>query len=240
MLENRNGELCHHRACEIRQSELFSAELYCRRRADIGLINKLSIDELIEQKRLRINEDIAFKDLEGSRIVGLPEYLQTEKIIVDSNWTDIKGYVFASDYPTENPEELLERIIQAATNEDDLVLDFFGGSGTTVAVAEKLGRRWITCDIGKFSFYTMQKRLLTIQNSKSLTQPNKKYGKQARTFLTVNTGLYDIEKLNALTREKYTKFVLDLFEVEPKRKRINGVESFTPFTATTVLRFWTV
>jgi len=79
-----------------------------------------SVDELIEQKRLRINEGVAFKDLEGSRIVGLPEYLQTEKIIVDSNWTDIKGYVFASDYPTENPEELLERIIQAATNEDDL------------------------------------------------------------------------------------------------------------------------
>jgi adenine-specific DNA-methyltransferase len=183
-----------------------------------------SVDELIEQKRLRINEDIAFKDLEGNRIVGLPEYLQTEKIIVDSNWTDIKGYVFASDYPTENPEELLERIIRAATNEDDLVLDFFGGSGTTAAVAEKLGRKWITCDIGKFSFYTMQKRLLTIQTSKSLAQPNKKYGRQARTFLTVNTGLYDIEKLNSLTKEKYTKFVLDLFEVEPKRKQLKGVE----------------
>lgn len=82
----------------------------------------------------------------------------------------------------------------------------------------------LTCDIGKFSFYTMQKRLLTIENSKSLVQPNKKYGRQARTFLTVNTGLYDIEKLNALTREKYTKFVLDLFEVEPKKKKINGVE----------------
>lgn len=128
------------------------------------------------------------------------------------------------EYPTQKPEELLERIILSSSNENDLVLDFFGGSGTTAAVAEKLGRRWITCDIGKFSFYTMQKRLLTIQTSKSLVAPNKKYGKQAKTFLTVNTGLYDIEKLNSLTREKYTKFVLDLFEVEPKRKKINGVE----------------
>jgi site-specific DNA-methyltransferase (adenine-specific)/adenine-specific DNA-methyltransferase len=129
-----------------------------------------------------------------------------------------------NDYPTQKPEEVLERIILSSSNENDLILDFFGGSGTTAAVAEKLGRRWITCDIGKFSFYTMQKRLLKIQDSKSLSQVNKKYGKQARTFATVNTGLYDIEKLNALTKEKYTDFVLNLFEVTAKKKKINGVE----------------
>ncbi len=143
-------------------------------------------------------------------------------------WIDIQGISSNDnqllDYPTQKPERLLERIILATTNKGDLVLDFFGGSGTTAAVAEKLGRKWITCDIGKFSFYTMQKRLLTIQTSKSLAQPNKKYGRPARTFLTVNTGLYDIEKLNSLTREKYTDFVLNLFEVTPKKKIINGVE----------------
>lgn len=103
-------------------------------------------------------------------------------------------------------------------------MDFFGGSGTTAAVAEKLGRRWVVCDIGKLSFYTMQKRLLTIQDSKSLAAPKKKYGKRSRTFLTVNTGLYDLEKLNALNHEKYIEFVLRLFEVERKPVKINGVQ----------------
>lgn len=155
-----------------------------------------------------------------------PEYFveATDETAIDSNWTDIPGYSNSSGYPTENSEVLLERILKGTTEKEDLVLDFFGGSGTTAAVAEKLGRKWITCDIGKFSFYTMQKRLLTIQTSKSLAQPNKKYGRPARTFLTVNTGLYDIEKLNSLTREKYTDFVLNLFEVTPKKKIINGVE----------------
>lgn len=152
------------------------------------------------------------------------DYLGSDEVNVNNNWLDLRSYSSTTGYPTENSEDVLNRVIQLTTKDDELVLDFFGGSGTTAAVAEKLGRRWITCDIGKFSFYTMQKRLLTIQTSKSLDAPNKKYGKQAKTFLTVNTGLYDIEKLNSLTREKYTKFVLDLFEVEPKRKKINGVE----------------
>ncbi len=54
-------------------------------------------------------------------------------------------------YPTQKPEFLIERIIKASTNEADIVLDFFAGSGTTAAVAEKLGRRWIACDIGKLT-----------------------------------------------------------------------------------------
>lgn len=59
------------------------------------------------------------------------------------------------NYPTQKPEELLARIIKASTNEGDLIMDFFGGSGTSMAVAEKLGRCWITCDLGKLSYLTM-------------------------------------------------------------------------------------
>ena len=70
------------------------------------------------------------------------------------------------DYPTQKPEALLARIIEASTDPGDLVMDFFGGSGTTMAVAEKLGRRWITCDLGKLSYLTMQKRLLSIEHSR--------------------------------------------------------------------------
>jgi adenine-specific DNA-methyltransferase len=126
-------------------------------------------------------------------------------------------------YPTQKPEQLLERIIKASTNPDDLVLDFFGGSGTTAAVAEKLGRRWIACDIGKLSFYTMQKRLLTIQDTKDL-ETGKKYDKKAKTFITVNVGYYDLAKLFELGKDKYIDFVLPLFEVIKSPKKVKGYE----------------
>ena len=150
-----------------------------------------------------------------------------EGVPLQSIWNDcpqIKGGVENLKYPTQKPEELLRRIILSSTNPDDIVLDFFGGSGTTAAVAEKLGRRWITCDIGKLSFYTMQKRLLQIQDSKSLSNPKQLHGQPARSFATVNTGLYDINKLFELNPEKYNAFVLNLFEVEAKPQRINGMD----------------
>jgi len=127
-------------------------------------------------------------------------------------------------YPTQKPEIVLERIIKTTTNKDDIVLDFFSGSGTTAAVAEKLNRRWITCDIGKYSFYTIQKRLLAIEKSKNLDNNNKKklYEKPAKTFVTVNTGMYDLEKMQTLNKEKYIEFVLQLFEVTSKKTTKKG------------------
>src|SRR5271165_1642699 len=67
------------------------------------------------------------------------------------------------DYPTQKPESVLERLIKVASNEGDLVADFFSGSGTTAAVAEKLGRKWITSDLGKFAIHTTRKRLIGVQ-----------------------------------------------------------------------------
>jgi DNA modification methylase len=127
------------------------------------------------------------------------------------------------DYPTQKPEELLKRIILAASNEGDLVMDFFGGSGTTIAVAEKLNRKWITCDIGKLAFYTIQKRLLNIEKSKSLINAKKEYSKAAKSFTTVNTGHYNLEKVFKLQQQEYSEFVMNLFEVEQKKKTISGV-----------------
>lgn len=74
--------------------------------------------------------------------------------IINSQATEDVGYA------TQKPEALLERIIKASSNEGDLVCDFFGGSGTTAAVAERLGRRWITTDIGKPATLVMRKRLI--------------------------------------------------------------------------------
>ena len=67
------------------------------------------------------------------------------------------------DYPTQKPEALLERIIIASSNEGDLVADIFCGSGTTAAVAEKLGRKWIVSDLGKFAIHTTRKRMIGVQ-----------------------------------------------------------------------------
>lgn len=127
-------------------------------------------------------------------------------------------------YPTQKPEQLLERIIRSATNPGDIVFDFFAGSGTTITAAEKLGRRWIACDIGKLSFYSIQKRLLSIKDSKDLDDITKSYGKSAKKFITVNTGYYDLEKIFSLEKQEYKRFVLDLFEAEPlENKKINGI-----------------
>ncbi|MCA0982190.1 DNA methyltransferase [Exiguobacterium aestuarii] len=114
------------------------------------------------------------------------------------------------NYPTQKPEKLLERIIQASSNEGDLVLDAFGGSGTTAAVAEKLGRRWITGDVGKLSIYTIQKRILAIDNHKS--------------FAVYNAGHYDESKLNSFETNEWKKFAMSLYDVEPHQDTIKGFD----------------
>ena len=129
-----------------------------------------------------------------------------------------------TNYPTQKNENLIARIINASTNPGDLVMDFFGGSGTTAAVAEKLGRRWITCDLGKLSYYTMQKRILNIGSSKSMYDSKKKYNKKPTNFITCQLGLYDLNSVINLPWEQYVEFVSDLFEIKLKKCKINGIE----------------
>lgn len=154
----------------------------------------------------------------------VPSFKFDDDKTIDANWSDISGYAQLTGYPTENSETLLERVIQTSTIEGDIVLDFFSGSGTTAAVAEKLNRKWITCDIGKLSFYTVQKRILNIKKSKSIENPKRNYSKQAKSFLTVNTGQYDLEKVFNLKSTEYSNFVLNLFEIEPIKKTISGIK----------------
>jgi adenine-specific DNA-methyltransferase len=96
-------------------------------------------------------------------------------------WLAIKPVQGQSDesvgYTTQKPEPLLDRIIRTSSNENDLVLDCFCGSGTTAAVGEKLGRRWIACDLGRFAIHTTRKRLLSIPN--------------VRPFIVQNLGKYE-------------------------------------------------
>jgi DNA modification methylase len=127
-------------------------------------------------------------------------------------------------YATQKNENLLSRIIKASSNEGDLVADFFCGSGTTCAVAEKLGRRWIGVDLGRYAIHTTRKRLLEIENSKSLTEEGKRYGKKARPFEILNLGKYERQfwSVKAFGRKdekqalyEYLAFILKLYGAEP-------------------------
>jgi site-specific DNA-methyltransferase (adenine-specific)/adenine-specific DNA-methyltransferase len=99
------------------------------------------------------------------------------------------------DYPTQKPESFVERFIRTSSNEGDLVADFFCGSGTTAAVAEKLGRKWIATDLGKFGIHTTRKRLIQVQRDL------KAEGKPFRAFEVLNLGRYERQAyLNVSTR----------------------------------------
>ncbi len=89
------------------------------------------------------------------------------------------------DYPTQKPEALLDRIISTSSDPGDLVADFFVGSGTTAAVAEKLGRRWIATDLGKFGIHTTRKRLIGVQRELKAAE------KSFRAFEVLNLGRYE-------------------------------------------------
>lgn len=105
-------------------------------------------------------------------------------------WTDITQLGTAIqkeklDYPTQKPEKLLTRIIETDTFDGDIVADFFMGSGTTMAVAEKLGRKWLGSDLGKFSIHTARKRMISVQREL------KNQGKDYRAFEILNLGKYE-------------------------------------------------
>ena len=112
----------------------------------------------------------------------LDEYVEKGGALNDV-WGDIQflrgNHPERTHYETQKPEALLERIIKASSNEGDLVCDFFGGSGTTAAVAEKLGRRWITCDIGKPASLVMRKRFIDQEVNPFLYQSIGDYQKEA-------------------------------------------------------------
>jgi len=151
---------------------------------------------------------------------GKPE-IKTIDTEISNNWTDIPGYTARpGGYPTENSEVLLERIITASSNLGDLILDAFAGSGTTGAVSEKLGRRWIMIDCGKLAIYTMQKRLLNLRKEIG----NKGKPLKPKPFTLYNAGLYDYKMVKDLPWDKYREFVLKLFQCRDEKHRIAGVE----------------
>lgn len=159
----------------------------------------------------------------GSRPEHYRYYLDESKgTPIPNLWDDITnvqaGSLEYTAFDTQKPEALLKRIILASSNPGDIVADFFCGSGTTLAVAEKLGRRWIGCDLSKFAIQVTRKRLLDIHNSKDLLNDDEKkkklYGKPARPFEVWNIGNY--ETIYWKDREdEYLAFMLKLYQAQP-------------------------
>lgn len=166
-----------------------------------------NIDRLIANNRIELSK------------TGMPyvkQYLdESPGRPLQSMWTDIrmsKSGFERLGYDTQKPEALLERIITVSSNEGDLVADLFCGSGTTGAVAERLGRRWIMADLGRFAIHTSRKRLIELQ--RKLHEEGKPY----RAFDVYNLGRYERqwwqqERLAGADAE-HRRVVLEFFRAE--------------------------
>ena len=154
------------------------------------------------------------------RVLGGREYVGGESAeigkVPEDVWriASVKGNsIEAAGFATQKPEPLLKRIILASSNPGDIIADFFCGSGTTIAVAEKLGRRWIGVDLSKFAIQVTRKRLLDIHNSKDLLDEKGKgkYTNPARPFELWNIGNYETVYWQE-REDEYLAFMLKLYQ----------------------------
>ena len=170
------------------------------RTSDPGSYSNESLVRLYEEGRIYVTKGGKAKVENGilkvdGGTIGIKYYREKvgnqvkEETVADNIWDDIAGMGIVSGehlgYPTQKPEALLERIIKASSNAGDLVADFFCGSGTTAAVAEKLGRKWLACDLGRFAIHTTRKRLIGVQRDLQ------KSGNPFRAFEILNLGKYE-------------------------------------------------
>ncbi len=168
--------------------------------------------------------------------LNLKQYLSDKPgITIGVCWTDIKDISGHNEesvsYATQKPEALLERIVNASSKVDELIADFFCGSGTTAAVAEKLGRKWITADLGKFAIHTTRKRMIGVQ--RQLKQEGKPYrafeilnlGKYERQhFIGINPDLREAQKQKQIEEKEkaFVDLILRAYRAEP----VSGFASF--------------
>lgn len=153
-------------------------------------------------------------------------YVDRSETAAPDVWTDIQFLHSQSlerlNFPTQKPEKLLERIILASSNEGDIVADFFSGSGTLAAVAEKLGRRWVCCDMSKYAIHVTRKRLLDIANSKARgirvedESKRPKYGKPCRPFYLVTIANYLTDRMT--NHSDAIQLALNLYGASPMKQ----------------------
>jgi len=178
---------------------------------------------------------LLFPKKEGGRIQRKQYLDEWEGRPVQSLWDDIPPVNPQAKerlgYPTQKPEALLERIINTVTEKDEIVCDFFAGSGTTAAVSEKLGRKWICSDLGKFAIHTIRKRMIGVQREL------KKDGKNWRSFEVLNLGKYQREYFLSDDEEKS-----DEISIKDKKMKIFDFENliFEAYKASRVNGFRTL
>ena len=198
--------------------------LYYRKNPDDYVFNFNEIKERRTEKSLQ-----RAKNPKGARISTDNEF----KLPTDV-WSDINALNPMEqerlNYPTQKPEKLLAKMILASTNDGDIVLDCFCGSGTTIAASEKLGRKWIGADLGRFAIHTTRKRIIQVQ--RELKEKNEDFrafeiltlGKYERKyFLDINNDLTEKEQKQQIDNknEQYLQLILDGY----KAKRITGFKT---------------
>jgi DNA modification methylase len=172
-----------------------------RRQPQLLVYNQAKVDEAVKEGRINLKE--------YARVVQVNVTETIAPDVWDINFINSQSQERV-EYSTQKPEALLERIIKASSNEGDLILDCFCGSGTTAAAAEKLNRRWITCDLGRFAIHTTRKRLLGID--------------KVKPFIVQNMGKYERQQWmkaefenpeNRLLQERdYKYFIIELYHAK--------------------------
>ncbi len=191
----------------------------------------------VTRKKFKFKDENGWYQIRGRNIQGSPiqaadgltpedeekypgltyrDYLESRTGVAPRDWWNIGIINKAADerigYNTQKPEALIERIVKVSSNEGDLVADFFCGSGTTGAVAERLGRRWIMCDLGRFAIHTSRKRIIELQ--RELHEEGKPY----RAFDVYNLGRYERQwwqkEYLAGADEEHRRVVLEFFRAE--------------------------
>jgi DNA modification methylase len=184
----------------------------------------------MKQEKLKVLENDGRLYFEGNTLAEKAYWNERENEgrLANNLWNDISNLQGSTPeilgYPTQKPEKLLERIITMASNNDDLIADFFCGSGTTLAVAEKTGRKWIGTDLGKFAIHTTRKRMITTQRELRKTDKNYRafeilnLGKYERQhYIGVNPNLREEEKAKQLAKKEkdFVSLVLSAYKAEP-------------------------
>lgn len=149
----------------------------------------------------------------GSGVPRFKRYADsTNRMPVQDIWVDcIRHISTVTTFPTEKPEKLLTRIISASSNEGDLVADFFCGSGTTGAVAEKLQRRWIMADLSRYAIHVTRKRMLAVDQCKPFAVQN--LGKYERQYWQGIT--FSKRSSDQLSLYEYVEFIITLYHAQP-------------------------
>lgn len=199
------------------------------RTSDPGTYSDESLIRLYEEGRIYVSKGGRFVINEGKvsttkGSIGVKYYREqrgnkiVEESVIDNIWDDIPGMGVVSSeylgYPTQKPEKLLARIMELSTVPGDLVADFFCGSGTTLAVAEKNGRRWIGCDLGRWAINVSRKRLLDIDSSKPFELLN--LGRYERQYW--HTSTFDKTQSTPQIEQnvyEYYAFILKLYGALP-------------------------